>query len=95
MLGKLYHTKALSEKRPLTLQERTKIQGEYSRAIKSELLGMLIFHIEEYLVSGEVSFVFWESGFGKGLLAYIFVLAIGAFVLYYLRSKRLDEFHKH
>lgn len=31
---------------------------------------------------------------GEDLLAYIFVVSICIFVLYYLRSKRIDQFHK-
>ena len=39
-------------------------------------------------------FIFAETDLGKDLMAYVFVLAIVVFVLYYLRSKRFDHFHK-
>lgn len=62
--------------------------------MKSELLGLVIFHIEEYLIGNKTSFNFVESEVGQDLLAYILVVSIAVFILYYLRSKRIDHFHK-
>ena len=55
---------------------------------------MLIFHIEEYLLGKDLSFDFFQSELGEDLLAFIFVVSIAAFALYYLRSKRIDHFHR-
>lgn len=68
--------------------------GEYNRAVKSELLGQLIFSTEQYRLTGKLDFKFSESSIGQDFLTYIFIIAIVAFVLYYLRSKRFDQFHR-
>lgn len=41
-----------------------------------------------------MSFDFFQSDVGEDLLAFVFVVSIVVFVLYYLRSKRIDHFHR-
>lgn len=94
LLGQLYHSTGLKNRETLNPQEHRKVMGEYNRAVKSELLGQLIFTIEQYRLTGQLHFTFSESSIGQDLLTYIFILAIVVFVLYYLRSKRFDHFHK-
>lgn len=62
--------------------------------MKSEFVGLLIFYIEGYLLGNDIGLNFFESSVGKDLLGYIFILSVGLFVLYYLRSKRIDHFHR-
>jgi hypothetical protein len=45
-------------------------------------------------LGNDIGFDFFESSVGKDLLGYIFILSVGLFVLYYLRSKRIDHFHR-
>jgi len=68
--------------------------GEYNRAVKSELIGKLLFEIEQYKLTGLFEIVLSETHIGQDFLTYIFILAIGCFVMYYQRSKRFDHFHK-
>jgi hypothetical protein len=62
--------------------------------VKSEFIGLIIFHIEGFLLGNDIGLNFFESSVGKDLLGYIFILSVGLFVLYYLRSKRIDHFHR-
>lgn len=94
LLGKHHHHRALENKSSLTPHEHFRILGEYNRAVKSELLGLLVFHIEEYLLGKDLSFDFFQSDLGEDLLAFVFVVSLAAFALYYLRSKRIDHFHR-
>ena len=94
LLGQLYHSNALRNDSKLTPKLHHKIMGEYNRAVKSELLGRLIFEIEQYKLTGNLDLNLAESDIGQDILTYIFLLALITFVLYYLRSTRFDQFHR-
>lgn len=64
LLGQLYHRHALQNKQTLTKQDTRKIMGEYNRAVKSELLGQLIFEVEQYRLTGQFDFEFTETVVG-------------------------------
>jgi hypothetical protein len=94
LLGQLYHSAALRNKSQLSALEYRKVTGEYNRAVKSELLGKLIYEVEQYRLTGVLDLVLADTDMGQDLLTYVFLLAIITFVLYYLRSKRFDQFHR-
>ena len=64
LLGQLYHQQFLENSKALTPKNKTKVLGEYSRAVKSEMLGKLIFEIEQWRLTGHFDLSFWDSGMG-------------------------------
>lgn len=54
----------------------------------------MIFEVEQWISGGGTEWQLSESKLFKDLMAYLFVLALLAFLFYYLRSKRLDALHR-
>lgn len=75
--------------------DQFRVTAEYKRATNSEFLGHVVYFIEEYFIkSDEFDWEEMKPGIVKDFLTYTFVLSVSWFVLYYLRSKRMDDLHK-
>lgn len=99
LLGQYYHKRAFEaiELGKDHTKEQYKALQQYKRATSSPIIGKILFYIEQMRLNPygvDFQDELFQFEFMNDLLTYTFVLSIVMFIMYYKRSKKLDEIHK-